>query len=95
MLEIKINGPARMFGDNESVVLNTTVPSSVLKKKHHGCTYHRVRETIVAKIITFLHIRSETNISDMLTKSLDSQLFYKLIKPYLFRNSKFGEPKHD
>ena len=33
-----------------SVVLNTTVSSSVLKKKHLGIRYHRVREAIAAKI---------------------------------------------
>ena len=32
-LGVKLDGPALMLGDNMSVVLNTTVPSSVLKKK--------------------------------------------------------------
>jgi hypothetical protein len=31
---------ALMLGDNMSVVLNTTVPSSVLKKKHNAIVYH-------------------------------------------------------
>jgi hypothetical protein len=38
-----------MLGDNMSVVLNTTVPSSVLKKKHNAIAYHRVREAICSK----------------------------------------------
>jgi hypothetical protein len=40
-----------------SVVLNTTVPSSVLKKKHNAITYHRVREAIVARILRFAYIK--------------------------------------
>jgi hypothetical protein len=32
---VALSGPALMLGDNMSIVLNTTVPSSVLKKKHN------------------------------------------------------------
>ena len=88
MLGIPIDGPAMMFGDNQSVVLNTTVPSSVLKKKHHACAYHRVREAIAAKIIKFQHIKSAQNFADLLTKPLGGPEFHALVKPYLFRNPK-------
>ena len=88
MLGIPIDGPAMMFGDNQSVVLNTTVPSSVLKKKHHACAYHRVREAIAAKIIKFQHIKSTENFADLLTKPLGGPEFHALVKPYLFRNPK-------
>jgi hypothetical protein len=50
-----LDGPALMLGDNMPVVLNTTVPSSVLKKKHNAIAYHRVREAIAARIMRFLH----------------------------------------
>ena len=43
MLGRPLDGPALMLGDNNSVVLNTTMPSSVLKKKHSACSYHRVK----------------------------------------------------
>jgi hypothetical protein len=39
-LGVALDGPALMLGDNMSVVLNTTVPSSVLKKKHNAIAYH-------------------------------------------------------
>ena len=42
MLGVPIKGPAMMYGDNMSVVLNTTVLSSVLKKKHLSCSYHSI-----------------------------------------------------
>jgi hypothetical protein len=41
------------------VVLNTKNPSSVLKKKHNAIAYHRVRETIAARIMRFAYIKSE------------------------------------
>jgi hypothetical protein len=49
-LGVALDEPALMLGDNISVVLNTTVPSSVLKKKHNANAYHRVREAIAAKV---------------------------------------------
>jgi hypothetical protein len=52
-LGVSLDGPALMIGDNISVVLNTTVPSSVLKKKHNAIAYHCVREAIVARIMMF------------------------------------------
>ena len=55
MLGVPLDGPALMLGDNMSVVLNTTVPSSVLKKKHLGVGYHRVREAIAARFDVCTH----------------------------------------
>ena len=86
MLGVPVDEPALMLGDNMSVVLNTTVPSSVLKKKHCSISYHRVREAIAGKIIRFAHIKSETNFADILTKPLSNQKFYALVKPLLFRS---------
>ena len=39
MLSVNIDGLADMFGDNKSVVLNTTILSSVLKKKKYSLYY--------------------------------------------------------
>jgi hypothetical protein len=35
-LGVDLEGPVLMLGDNMSVVLNTSIPSSVLKKKHNA-----------------------------------------------------------
>ena len=56
-LGVALDGPALMLGDNMSVVLNTSVPSSVLKKEHNAIAYHRVREAIAAKILQFVQLR--------------------------------------
>ena len=34
MLGVEIDGPVDLYGDNQSVIANTTIPSSALKKKH-------------------------------------------------------------
>ena len=85
LLGVPINGPALMLGDNQSVVLSTTVPSSVLKKKHNAIAYHRIREAIAAGIIQFVHVATTENCADILTKPLPGPLFHSLVKPLLFR----------
>ena len=85
MLGVPIDGPVLMLGDNQSVVLNTTVPSSILKKKHNAVAYHRIREAIAGRICQFVHINSEENLADIFTKSLGPSEFYSLVKPVLFR----------
>ena len=85
ILGVPIDGPAMMLGYNISVVLNTSIPSSVLKNKHSAISYHRVREAIAAKTLSFAHISLEKNLADILTKSLGNQSFYKLVKSHLFR----------
>jgi hypothetical protein len=45
-LGVALDGPELIMKDNMSVVLNSTVPSSVLKKRHDVITYHRVREAM-------------------------------------------------
>ena len=55
MLGVKILGPTLLLGDNKSVILNSSTPSSVLKKKHCAINYHRVREAIAAQVVKFVH----------------------------------------
>jgi hypothetical protein len=69
-----------MLGDNMSVVLSTTVPSSVLKKKHNAIAYHLVREAIAARIMWFAYIKSEENVSDVLKKPSSNEKFRYLMK---------------
>jgi hypothetical protein len=84
-LGVALDGPALMLSDNMSVVLNTTVPSSVLKKKHNAIAYHRVREAIAARIMRFAYIKSEENVSDVLTKPSSNEKFNYSMKSWLFR----------
>ena len=80
-----LDGPTLELGDNKSVVLNTTVPSCALKKKHNAIAYLRVREEIAAKVMRFACIKSEENVSDILTKPLSNEQIHYMMNKWLFR----------
>ena len=73
-----------MFGDNESVVKNATVPYSQLKKRHIALSYHRVREAIAAGIVSFFHISGDKNPADILSKHWGYTQVWPVLKPLLF-----------
>jgi hypothetical protein len=83
-LGVALDGQVLMLGDNMSVIFNTTFPSSVLEKKHNVVAYHRVREAIVARIIRLAYIKSEENVSDVITKPLNNEKYHYLMKRWLF-----------
>jgi hypothetical protein len=84
-LGVALDEPALMRGDNMSVVLNTAVPSSVLKKKYNATVCQQLREAIAARIMRFAYIKSEENVSDVLKKPLSNEKFHYLMKRLLFR----------
>jgi hypothetical protein len=84
-LGVDLDGPTLMFGDNMTVVLNTSVPSSVLKKKHNAIAYHRLREAMTAKVMRFAYVKSKETVSDILTKPLSNETFHHSVKNWLFR----------
>src|SRR5687767_8150348 len=43
MLGVQLEESSIMARDNMAVILNTTIPSSAIKKKHQACNYHRIR----------------------------------------------------
>jgi hypothetical protein len=43
LLGVVLHGPTLMLGDNTAVILNTSVPSNVLKKKYNAIAYHQVQ----------------------------------------------------
>ncbi len=88
MLGVPIEDTSCLVGDNMAVVINTTLPSLALKKKHQACNYHRVREAVAAGFIKFGYIESSINLADICTKPLDKGSFKALLKDYMFRNPK-------
>ena len=49
MMGVPIEGPVKIYGDNEAVVNSMMAPESTestLKKKHNAINYHRVREGV-------------------------------------------------
>ena len=70
MFGIPLEGPANVFCDNEAVCINSSIAASTLKKKHNSIAYHKVRESVAAGIIRIFKEAGETNLADILTKSL-------------------------
>ena len=83
MLGVPIEGPAVMFGDNQSMVTNCSLSTSTLKKKHNAIAYHRVREAVAAEVINLVHVSSKDNVADIMTKPLGPQQHYPLMSRFL------------
>ena len=49
---VDIDGPSGVLCDNKSVVTNSSVPESVLSKRHNTMCYHQVREAQAYGMIT-------------------------------------------
>ena len=87
MLGAMVEKSSYLLGDNMSVVINTTLPSSALKKKHQACNYHRVQEAIASGYILFGHIDTKSNLADICTKPLHGPEHHRLLEDYMFRRS--------
>ena len=83
-LGVPIDGTSRLFGDNGSVVINSSVPHSSLKKRHHALSYHYVREAIAAGVLDFQHMPGTLNPADILSKHWGYSQIWTTLRPVLF-----------
>ena len=67
---IHIDGPAYIFGDNKSVLVNSSKPTSVLKKKSCSIAYHYVRDGCAKDEWRVTYVNTNDNVADLLTKPL-------------------------
>jgi hypothetical protein len=84
MLGAPLDGPIWMFGDNKSMIDSAAEPAGRLTKRHLILSWHRLREKAAMGIVHFLHIGSNENIADCLTKHLAHAPMWALIKEHLF-----------
>jgi hypothetical protein len=89
MIEIPIDGHPHMRVDNMSVVKNTSVPESTLKKKSNSIAYHYVREAVAAGIIKIGYETSQTNRADILTKIQTGIERQRIVQGILFKRIRF------
>ena len=57
-----------MFGDNKSVIDNSSILHSKLHKSHNILSFHRIQEAIAAEIVIFNFIPGLINPADLLSK---------------------------
>ena len=67
---IPCEDPAFIQGDNQSVLANTSIPDSTLKKKSQSIAYHLVREGAARDEWRTSYVNTHDNESDLLTKVL-------------------------
>ena len=70
MMGIPVEGPTCINGDNQSVLANTTIPDSTLKKKSQSISYHFVREGVARDEWRTSYVNTHDNEADLLTKQL-------------------------
>jgi len=83
MMGITVDEPAFVFGDNQSVLANTTAPGSTLKKKSNAIAYHFVREECARDEWRTTYINTEENLADLLTKPLAGPKRTKFVRMLL------------
>ena len=65
---VPIESPAYIYGENMSVIYNTSRPESNLKKKANSVFYHAIRESVVMSEIMTTHVPTLDNPADLCTK---------------------------
>ena len=85
---IPVIGSALVLGDNQSVLYNTTIPDSILKKKSQSIAYHFVREGVAKDEWRTAYVNTHENPADLLTKPLpagDKRMkFVRMILHHIF-----------
>ena len=84
MMGIPLDYRTYMFGDNQAVVIQSSIPHSQLAKRHNALAYHYTREAIATGMIIYTHLPGTENPSDCLTKFLGYQQWWPLLRPILF-----------
>ena len=83
MLGVPLDGPTNVFGDNQLVINNATIPESPLKKKHVAICYHCLREACAAGVIRIAKEITDTSLADLMTKNLDRERHKSLVERIL------------
>jgi hypothetical protein len=90
MMGIPVTGPAYILGDNKSVLCNTSIPDSTLKKKSQSIAYHFVREGAARDEWRTGYVNTHENEADLLTKALPSgekrKSFVRRVLHHIFRD---------
>ena len=66
MMVIPVSNPIFIYVDNQSVLYNTMIPDSTLKKKINSIVYHLVREGVARDEWRTAYIKTDANPSDFM-----------------------------
>ena len=91
MFGVPIIGPASVLCDNQGVVKNTSLPNSVLSKRHNAINYNVVREAVAAGIIRVGKEDGQTNLADAFTKMLPRNRRFDLFSRIAYSSMFMGD----
>jgi hypothetical protein len=80
-MDFAVDGLVNIFGDNQSVILNTTIPST--EKEDLCMCLPSDWEMITCRAIRFFHCQSTLIAADVLTKPFNGIRHRKLTEPIL------------
>jgi hypothetical protein len=83
MMGVPLEGPTHVKADNMSVVKNSSIPESMLKKKSNSIAYHYVRERAAQGAVSISYEPTGTNVADMLTKIQPGPVRKRLVRMVL------------
>eukprot|EP00957_Ditylum_brightwellii_P174357 13274613-Ditylum_brightwellii.AAC.1 len=84
MLGAPVKGTAVLFGDNKSMITNTSLLHSTLKKRVSANNYHHIREAVASRIASVVHCDTNHNLADMGAKLLNGT-----VHQFLLQNQNF------
>ena len=67
---IPVEARTCIYGDNQSVLANATMPDSTLKKKSQSISYHFVSDGAARNEWRTLYVNTHDNEADLLTEQL-------------------------
>ena len=66
MMGVPLTGPTYVYGNNMSVIYNTSQLESTLNKKRNSICYHAVRKALASDECLTTHCKTGDNYSDMM-----------------------------
>ena len=84
MMGVPLDTPNYVYGDNQSVVTNSSKPESQLRKKSNSICYHFARESVAMMESMITHISTHNNWADLLTKVCTGLKRKRLVRGVLY-----------
>ena len=66
-----------------SIILNSIIPGSNLQHKSMALLYHFCHKYVVGSVVEVRYVKSKENLSNALTKGLDSTDFHNYFIPFI------------
>ncbi len=84
MMGVAIDGATYIYGDNISIIKNTSKPESTLNKESNSVCYHAVRESVAMGETLTAPIQGAENPADLMTKVLPGSKCQCLVQNLLY-----------